>query len=259
MDLFQFREPVCAWTHGIWMVLAVPATLLLVKRSRGNLAKQLSLLIFGVSFLCCFTASTFFHAVHCAQWIPVCYTLDHIGIYLLIAGTFTPPAVVLLRGAWKWSMLGIIWSLAVSGIICRLVDRNMTMSTATAFYMLMGWSSIFFYFELARILPYRGLRLLTWGSVVYGIGALINLAHWPDPWPDVFGHHEIFHLLAMAGSVAHFRFMLDYIAPYEAPTLFDLVPTAPRIVQQRIVLGSDLALDSPAASRNRRARRSRTR
>lgn len=213
MGFLVFREPISAWSHCLWMLLSVPCTIFLWRRSRGNLPKQLSLLVFGLSLMFCYLTSTLFHGAHTARTIRFYHTLDHIGIYLLIAGTFTPPAVVLLRGAWKYGVLIGIWSMAIVGICLRLVARDMPLFVSTAFYLTMGWGAIFFYFEMARILSYRAVRPIMVGGILYSIGALINLAHWPVL--GVLGPHDILHLFVMAGSLVHFQFMVESVLPFE--------------------------------------------
>lgn len=219
MSFFDFREPVNAWTHLVWMLLSIPCTLFLWRRSRGNLPKQLSLLVFGLTLFFCYASSMLFHGVRSPRTIRFYHTLDHIGIYLLIAGTFTPPAAVLLGRIWRRCVLVGIWVLAVGGILMQVVDRDMPIGVSTTLYLSMGWGGIFLYFELARILSFRAVRPIILGGIFYSIGALINLAHWPDFFPDVFGHHEIFHLFVMAGSVVHIQFMVASIIPHEARDL----------------------------------------
>src|SRR5215468_6387904 len=104
MGWFDFRDPVSAWTHGIWMVLSLPASVVTWRLCRGDLVKQLSLLVFGLCLLLCYGGSTLYHSVQGSfdvveGWYQ---TLDYIGIYLLIAGTVTPLAMVVLRGPWRW-------------------------------------------------------------------------------------------------------------------------------------------------------------
>lgn len=249
MSFFDFREPVNAWTHLSWMVLSVPCTLLLWRRSRGNLPKQLSLLVFGITLFFCYLSSTLFHSVRTPATIRFYHTIDHIGIYLLIAGTFTPPAVVFLRGLWRWSVLLGIWTMASAGIVMHVLDGDTPISIATSVYLTMGWGGIFFYFELARILSHRAVRPIILGGVFYSVGALINLAHWPDFYPDVFGHHEIFHLLVMTGTVLHVQFMLATVIPHEHRFESEAV-FLPVVTQDLLAIDWDM---QPTASAERMA------
>lgn len=217
MDWLQFREPVSAWSHGLWMLLAIPGTALLAWRSRGERAKQISLVVFGISLILCYAGSLLFHASTDPMQFQILRTLDFIGIYLLIAGSYTPAAVVILRGRLKWGVLAMSWLLAGFGIMLRLISSDLAPLLSTGLYLAMGWGAILFIYELARRIPMGAFRLLMLGGVLYSVGALINLAHWPTFIPGVVGSHEIFHLFVMAGSMAHFWFMLRCVVPYPSP------------------------------------------
>jgi hemolysin III len=219
MDWLQFREPVSTWTHLLWMLLALPATLVLWVKSRGDRPKQVSLLVFGLSLAYCFAGSTLYHGVP-ASHADLFETLDFIGIYLLIAGSCTPIAYTCLQGRWRWGILAVVWLLAAAGTALNLVRRDVPPWLYTTLYLAMGWGLLACFAELARVVTARGLGLLLLGGLLYSIGAVLNLVHWPTLWPgvqngpDVFGPHELFHLFVMAGSLVHYCFMLRYVAPY---------------------------------------------
>jgi hemolysin III len=215
IEWLHFREPVSALTHGLWMVLSVPATVLLWQRSRGSLPKQISLLVFGLTLVFCFAGSTLFHSVRQPWQIHFFHTLDHVGIYLLIAGSYTPAAVVILRGWWRWSVLCAAWLLAGLGITLRLLASDIPGVYSTSLYLAMGWGAVFCYFKVASIVSHRAMIPVVLGGVLYSIGAVINLAHGPVLIPGVFEGHELFHVFVMAASFAHFWFMLRYVVPYQ--------------------------------------------
>jgi hemolysin III len=213
MTYLEFREPVSAWTHGSWLLLSIPATALLWRRSEGDLARRLSLLVFGLSLAVCYAGSTLFHAVRLAPgWLYWFDTLDHIGILTLIAGSYTPVAWNLLHGRLKWGTLVCAWLAAGVGTGLLLVCGLFSMFWSTLFYLAMGWGAVFCYIALARAHSHRTVFPLLLGGILYSLGAVMNLTHWPDLWPGVFGPHEMFHLFVMAGSAAHFMFMLDVVA-----------------------------------------------
>jgi hemolysin III len=217
MPWFDFREPVSAWTHCAGLLLSVPATLVLWRRGRGDRGKQLSLLVFGVSMALCYAGSTLYHAVRLPPdvvegWFQ---TLDYIGIYLLIAGTMTPVAVVVLQGPWRVITLAVAWAFAAVGIILHLLPLGMSRSLSTALYLGMGWSAVLCYFKWARILSHRSLRPLVLGGLFYAVGAVLNWVHWPTLWPGAFSTHDFYHLFVMAGSLCHFWFMYTVVAPFK--------------------------------------------
>jgi hemolysin III len=145
----------------------------------------------------------------------MCRTIDHIGIFLLIAGTATPPAVVLLRGRLQLASLFLAWTLAACGIALQLSWSGVPPWLYTLIYVGMGWGVFVGYFEVAHLLPAGAMRPVWLGGVFYTVGAMINLSEWPPLAPGIFGSHELWHLFAMAGSLCHFWFMLCWVAPFD--------------------------------------------
>ncbi len=216
MDYLDFRDTISAWTHGIWMVLAPPATVLLLLRSRGDRLKQLGLLIFGISLTVCFGGSFLFHAVRGSeQVLNELSIVDHLGILMLIAGTCTPIGLTILQGVWRVSLLVSVWSLAVGGGVLMLTI-DLSLLQRTVLYLALGWLGCFTYFELARRVTHAQVRLVWIGGVLYTVGALLNFFQWPQVVPRLFGPHEIFHLFVMAASLCHYLFMLTVVAPFPA-------------------------------------------
>lgn len=211
MDWNSFREPVSAWTHFVWMVLALPATVWLWHLARGNRLKQVGVAVFGLSMVACYGGSWLYHSVP-SDLIPPFATLDHIGIYLLIAGTTTPIALVVLRGRWRVGLLAGIWSLAALGIALRLA-WDLPIGVLTVFYLFMGWIGCAMYFELARVLGHAGVRPIWIGGLFYSVGAILNGLDWPVIVPGVFEAHELFHLFVMTGTGWHYYFMLSHVVP----------------------------------------------
>jgi hemolysin III len=217
VDILNFREPFSAWSHAVWLLLSVPATFVLWRRSGGDRSKRFSLLVFGLTLAACYLGSTLYHAVRAAQdRLEVFDRLDHVGIHLLIAGSYTPLAWNLMRGRWRWGTLAAVWGSTLAGSVLILGNARLSALLATCEYLALGWGAIFCYFEIARVVTHRPLRPLILGGLLYSVGAVLNLLQWPVIWPGVFGPHEIFHLWVMGGSFAHFWFMLTVVAPFAA-------------------------------------------
>jgi hemolysin III len=213
VDYLNFREPFNAWSHAAWLLLSLPATYILWRKARGDRAKRVSLFVFGLTLSACYLGSTLFHGVRSGEErIMILGRLDHVGIHLLIAGSYTPLAWNLLRGPWRTGTLLAVWLSTLAGSTMLLFNIQLSPLLATCEYLTLGWGALFCYFEIARSIPHRRLRPLVLGGMLYSVGALINLCHWPILWPGVFGYHELFHLWVMAGSSAHFWFMLTVIA-----------------------------------------------
>jgi hemolysin III len=212
------RDPMSAWTHFAWMILAIPGTLLLLWLSRQRPVRQASMLVFSLSLIFSMLGSFLYHAVPLGDSAPF-EALDHVGIYVLIAGTVTAIAVIGLRGWWRVGLLIGIWVLAAVGIAVRLLDHSPEgppLAVRTGFYLLMGWIGVVAYFQLARRLSHYKVSLIWIGGLIYSTGALINVCHWPNiaSWLDA---HDLFHLFVMGGSLAHYTFLVVVLMPHREP------------------------------------------
>jgi hemolysin III len=214
MHLFDFREPVNAWSHLLGAVLALPGTYWLLRGCGRYWTRRLSLLIYGASLALCYGFSALFHGSQTtSDRLQLYYLLDHIGIYILIAGTYTPIACNLLKGRWQTTTLALVWLAAAAGASLHLVFGKLPPWLFTVLYLAMGWGAVFCYREISQGRSHRVLRPIVVGGVLYSIGAMINLLKWPALWPGVFASHELFHLFVLAGSFAHFAFMQSVVVP----------------------------------------------
>jgi hemolysin III len=214
MDLLDPREPVNTWSHGVWLVIALAGMLLLWQSGRRDRARQLTLLVYGLCLVFCSACSTLFHGVRLPEErIQTFALLDYVGIYMLIAGTYTPIAWTFLRQHWRWGVLALVWIWAALGITVRLTCESLPLWASTCLYLAMGWGAIFCYVELARRLSHRTLLPVIVGGALYSLGAIINLVRAPVLWPDVFEAHELFHVFVVAGSLCHFYFILRVVGP----------------------------------------------
>jgi hemolysin III len=226
--LLSAREPTSAWTHFVWMILTIPAAALLVWLSRGRPLKQASMLVFGASLAFCMLGSALFHAVPLGVSDPF-NALDHIGIYVLIAGTVTAIGTLGLRGSWRAGLLLLIWALAATGITVRLL-ADPPLLVRTSFYLVMGWVGVVTYFQLVRRLSHRQVGLIWIGGLLYSVGAVINVCQWPN-FASWFNAHDLFHLFVMGGSLSHYLFLLVVLLQQrEAPVPPRVAPAYPSLV-----------------------------
>ncbi len=227
MDLLNPREPINTWSHGLWLMIGLVGIVMLWRRSQGDRARQISLMIYGLSLIFCSACSTLYHGVHLPrEQLKPFDTMDHIGIFMLIAGTYTPIAWTFLQGHWRRSVLGLVWFWAAFGIALRITRETQPAWIATGFYLGMGWGALFCYFEVARRLSHRIMVPIVAGGVLYSVGAIVNLLHAPVLWPGVFQSHELFHVLVVAASLCHFYFMFTVVGPSELDAQFDASPIA---------------------------------
>jgi hemolysin III len=219
MDVIHLREPVSAWSHFAGLMLALPGTMILWRLGAGALGKRLSLLIYGASLAFCYAASTLYHGVQLpADRVATFARWDGVGIFALIAGSYTPMAWVLMRGRWRQCTLAAVWGVAIAAATLIAAGRQFSPWAATCVYLGMGWGCVFCYAEIARVVSHRALLPVVVGGVSYSVGAVLNLLKWPLLWPGIFGVHELFHLFVIAGSLAHYWFILRIVVPFSNAT-----------------------------------------
>jgi hemolysin III len=220
MPWLELRQPVAALTHASWFFLAIPMTLLLWRLAKGEPVKQVGFAIFGLCLLVCYGSSMLWHGFG-SDGNKVLAALDYAGIFALIAGTTTPILLVVLRGPWRTGSVLAVWLIAACGIILSIFNGFVSNKVFTVLYLGMGWGMCFSYFQLTRTLPHRKMSLVLAGGLLYSLGAILNWASWPVLLTNWVGPHEVFHVFVMAGSVAHFLFMVKVLLPFRhaAPAL----------------------------------------
>ena len=211
---WRAKDPASCYSHFLGVVLSITGLVTLLVESRGDPWRVVGFSIYGASLILLYSASTIYHW----QALPprgedILKRLDHVAIFVLIAGTYTPVCLVTLRGGWGWSVLGLVWGLALLGLLLKLFFQHLPRWSSTALYVGMGWMAVVAVVPLVQSLPVSGLMWLVAGGVLYTLGAVIYAVKWPDPAPQVFGFHEVFHVFVLAGSITHFVFMMRYVLP----------------------------------------------
>ena len=198
--------------HGIGIVLSIAglATLVAFAALHGNALAVVSCAVFGASLVLLYTASTLYHSISVAAAKPALRALDHMAIYLLIAGTYTPFTLIALPGAWGWSLFVAVWALALAGIALELGLLRRYHKLAVLLYVDMGWIGMIAFKPLSAHLQTGGMLLLIGGGVAYTLGVPFYL------WRRLPYHHALWHAFVLAGSVLHFLAVLLYVLP-DAP------------------------------------------
>lgn len=196
-------------SHGIGLVLSVVALfLLLIKASNtGDSIAIISFTIYGLSMVILYAASTFYHASKTPELRYKLNIFDHASIYVLIAGTYTPFTLVTLNGWVGWTIFGVSWGLALTGITLKLFYTGKYDKASTIAYVLMGWLIIFAIKPLIASLSYEGLLWLFSGGIFYTVGAILYSMN------KVKYNHAIFHIFVLLGSFSHFMAVYYYILP----------------------------------------------
>ncbi|MFA9398502.1 MAG: hemolysin III family protein [Clostridiaceae bacterium] len=200
------EEIMNAITHGIGMGLSIAALVLLIVFSslHGNAWHIVSFTIFGVSLIIMYSASTFYHSLTNQKAKRVFQIFDHSSIYILIAGTYTPFVLTVLRPYYGWVMFGIVWGGLILGICFQTLWLNKNKYLETSIYIIMGWLIVVDIKPLIDLMPLNGVLFLILGGVAYSIGAIFYLVK------KIPYNHAIWHLFVVAGSICHF-FSVLYI------------------------------------------------
>lgn len=211
-------RPWSAITHGVGAALAALGTaLLLVRAVSGNMGPWavVSFAIYGASMIWLYTASTLYHCLRTpVEGRIALRKTDHVSIYFLIAGTYTPLCLMPLRsmGGWGWALFGVIWGLAAAGAVMTLFWVNSPRWVTSGVYLFMGWLAVIAIYPLWKVLGGPGLFWLLLGGVLYTVGGVLYAVKWPGRDNPRFGCHEIFHVFIVLGSVAHFMLMYRVVA-----------------------------------------------
>ncbi|NBI28970.1 PAQR family membrane homeostasis protein TrhA [Chengkuizengella marina] len=202
------EEIVNAITHGIGALLSIAALVLLIVFSSlyGSPWHIVSFTIFGSTMVLLYVFSTLLHSFKEGVTKNVFEVLDHSAIYLLIAGTYTPFVLVTLRGPLGWTIFGIIWGLAVIGIVFKVFFVKRFILLSTIFYVLMGWMIVIGIKPLYENMLLNGFIWLVLGGILYTVGTIFYV------WRKFPYHHAVWHLFVIAGSVSHF-FAVLYLLP----------------------------------------------
>lgn len=196
-------------THGFGALLSVAALILMVASAstRGDAYKIVSVSVYGTSLILLYLASFLYHLAQDERVKAMMKLVDHSCIYILIAGTYTPFTLVSIRGAWGWSLFGVIWGLAVLGVIFKLYFIHRFDKSSVAVYIAMGWLAVIAAGPMLSALPTGGIACIVAGGLAYTAGAGVYL------WRSLPHNHAIWHLFVMTGSAFHFWAVYAYVLP----------------------------------------------
>jgi hemolysin III len=193
------REEVASLlTHAAGVLIGIAALVVMLVLADGNPVKLVSAVVFGVSLVLLYGSSALYHFSTSPRWKARFQTLDHVCIYLLIAGSYTPFTLITLKGPWGWSLFGAVWSMALAGVLLKTLGKGRKDHwLSTALYLLMGWLVLVAIVPLIRNLPVAGVVWLAAGGIAYTMGVIFFA------WRRLPYNHAIWHLFVLAGSICH--------------------------------------------------------
>jgi len=210
VPIYSIKEEIAnSITHGVGLILAIAGLgVLIAFASRlGNAWHVVSCTIFATTLILQYTFSTLYHSIQLPRAKSVMRVLDHSAIFLLIAGTYTPFMLVNLRGAWGWTLLTVIWSLALLGVLFQVSLLRSWQGLSLGLYIGMGWVVVVAIKPMLDAVAPGGLILLLLGGLAYTSGVVFYL------WKSLSYHHAIWHGFVLAGSILHFFAVLFYVIP----------------------------------------------
>ncbi len=209
----NFRDPGSGLSHLMGAILAIIGlvVMLITVIPEGNIWQIISFSVFGVSLILLYTTSAIYHISNGSKEIIArLRRLDHSMIFVLIAGTYTPICLTLLRGKIGYLLLTLIWALALVGIVLQTILIRVPRFVYTLIYIVMGWLVVLAFSPLVEASSLKAIRWLILGGVFYSLGALIYARKKPNFIKDWLGFHEIFHIFVILGSLSHFIFIFKY-------------------------------------------------
>lgn len=217
LTLGKMQNPVRGLLHGSAAIASAIGGGVLWVRCSGDLFRQMALLVFALSLVGLYTVSSLYHSVPWRRvWKERMQRVDHSMIYILIAGSYTPLACIVLDGWTRWAALAAAWGIALVGILQKMFLPKLGDWFSITLQTTQGWVALPFLVPLAHRLPLPATVLTVFGGILYTVGMVFLVTERPRLWPRVFSHHELFHICVVSASAAHYAMMLLYVTKFAA-------------------------------------------
>jgi len=213
IHLYSIGEEIAnSVTHGIGAALSIAAMAILISIASQyhDTWRIVSFSIYGCSLFFLYLASTLYHAFTHEKTKRFFRLMDHSSIFLLIAGTYTPPTLIAMRGPWGWTLFGLIWAMAIGGLIFEIIYIGRYKFITLGIYVIMGWLAIIAIKPMIEMLPSGMMKWIILGGLFYTLGIIFYI------WNKMPYNHAIWHLFVLAGSAMHFFGILFYLAHHPA-------------------------------------------
>ncbi|HET6551651.1 MAG TPA: hemolysin III family protein [Solirubrobacter sp.] len=197
--------------YAFWLALVAAAGLVLLTPAGSA---RVAAGIYGFGLCALFGASGLYHRWRWhPRWRPLLRRIDHATIYLFMAASYTPVGMLVLSGTLRWAVLITVWAGALLGVAFSVAWISAPRALCSATYVALGWVAVFAFPQLVASLPLAAVALIVAGGLLYTAGAVVFAVGRPNPWPRVFGFHEIFHVFVILAAIAHFVAMAAWIVP----------------------------------------------
>jgi hemolysin III len=213
--LGKMTHPVRGLLHGSAAVFSLVGTILITVLPDGDLGRRLSLLVFGLSLVALFTSSTLYHSIPWGDaWKRRFQAIDITMVHVLIAGSATPLAYIVLDGWQRWVNLAVQWSMVLIGATVALLIRRAPIALSITLEVTQGWLGLGILWPLTRHLPGVAVGLILFSGILYTAGMIMMVTNRPRLWPRVFSAHEVFHVCVVAAGGVHFAVVARWVSNY---------------------------------------------
>ncbi|MEA3501878.1 MAG: hemolysin III family protein [Actinomycetota bacterium] len=214
--LGKMQNPVRGFLHGAAAVAGLIGTVFLLFHA-PNWPSRIAVLVFGLAVMALYTTSSLYHAIPWrVRWKKRMQRMDHSMIYVLIAGTYTPIAAIVLDTPWQWIVLAMVWSITIAGVVQKGLFPKVPGWISVMMSTILGWIGIFFFWPMIQQLGWLPIGFVLAGGVLYTIGMVFLVTNRPRLWPRVFSYHEVFHILTVSATSLHFLVIWRYVIPLAA-------------------------------------------
>lgn len=215
--LGKMRNPVRGFMDGAAAIASLVGLVALAWLTLDNTLRLVAVGTFGVSLMALYTTSMLYHTVPwSARWRDRMQRLDHSMIFVLVAGSWTPLAAVVLEGTWRVAVLSVVWGVALVGIAQKLILPRVRLWFSITLQTTLGYFALVPLLELVRRLSGGAILLMFAGGALYTVGLVLFTMRRPRLFPRVFSYHEVFHIFVIAASALHFLMVVKYVVPYPA-------------------------------------------
>ncbi|HSP10108.1 MAG TPA: hemolysin III family protein [Candidatus Dormibacteraeota bacterium] len=214
-DTDKVKPLLRGWSHAIAALVAIAGLVALIVITRHDTGKLVSMLVYGIGLVLLFGVSATYHVFtwppRVKDWLR---RADHATIFVFIAATYTPLAYNVLDGWWRIGVLSAIWACAIAGVAGAAPFLRLPRRLLASLYLAMGWVAVVALVPLTAALGWLAALLIALGGLQYSLGAAAYAFKRPNPWPRVFGYHELFHLAVITASVTFYVIVVRYAVPY---------------------------------------------
>ncbi len=210
------QNPVRGFLHGSAAAAGLVGTVFLLFHA-PNWPTRFAVLVFGVAVMALYTTSSLYHSIPWRErWHKRMQRMDHSMIYVLIAGTYTPVAAIVLDSPWNWIVLTMVWGITLGGVIQKGLFPKVPGWISVMMSTILGWLGVFFFWPMIQRLGWMPVGIVLAGGVMYTIGMVFLVTNRPRLWPRVFSYHEAFHVLTVTATSLHFLVIWRYVVPLAA-------------------------------------------